>query len=204
MCTLTLIPISTNGATNARLMFNRDEMRSRPLALPPRRLRAGTHEAVMPLDPQSGGTWIGANSAALAQFPLESFEPFQLLLLDLECWASLQWDGRSFTLGEKAAVVSPVLLTSSNLGDALVAQPRRDLFDRVFAASGPWQRAQESFHRHQWPERPELSVCMSRPDSGTLSQTIIELEARGVQLTCFQGPPDQALTPEVVVLTLLI
>jgi hypothetical protein len=200
----------------------------------------------MPLDPQSGGTWIGANSAGLVlallnkaptppppplasplsrgtiipqllahasvgaaaavvgELPLGRFEPFQLLLLDLGGWATIQWDGQAFTLGEKAAVVRPVLLTSSNLGDALVAHSRRALFERCFNVIRPWESVQDTFHRHQWPEQPELSVCMRRPDSGTLSQTIIQLEPTGVHLAYFPGPPEQTINPVVVTLPLLI
>jgi hypothetical protein len=45
---------------------NRDERRSRPAALGPRRYRLRLRMAVFPTDPQSGGTWIGANDAGLA------------------------------------------------------------------------------------------------------------------------------------------
>lgn len=65
MCTLTIIPIPGKHTTSYRLAFNRDEFRSRCPGLPPRQVRIGPHDAVMPIDPQSGGTWIGGNSAGL-------------------------------------------------------------------------------------------------------------------------------------------
>jgi uncharacterized protein with NRDE domain len=49
-----------------RLACNRDEQRTRPLALPPRVSAVGAVRAVCPTDPQSGGTWIAVNDAGLA------------------------------------------------------------------------------------------------------------------------------------------
>jgi uncharacterized protein with NRDE domain len=66
MCTLTLIPVlAQDGGQTLRLAFNRDELRSRPAALPPTRARFGEHDAVMPIDPVSHGTWIAASSAGI-------------------------------------------------------------------------------------------------------------------------------------------
>lgn len=46
-------------------MFNRDELRTRPLAGPPALRRVGSRLAAYPVDPQSGGTWIAANDAGV-------------------------------------------------------------------------------------------------------------------------------------------
>jgi hypothetical protein len=61
MCTVTLVP---DGET-LRVMANRDERHSRMAASPPRIVRAGRALALLPVDPQSGGTWIAATSAGL-------------------------------------------------------------------------------------------------------------------------------------------
>lgn len=63
MCTVTIIPTSDGGI---RLVSNRDEQRSRPVAMPPERrvLRAGI-VAAWPTDPAGGGTWIAASSRGL-------------------------------------------------------------------------------------------------------------------------------------------
>lgn len=58
MCTVTVIPM---GRGSFRLVTNRDELRDRPVAVPPRRhvLEDGGR-ALWPVDPVGGGTWIGA------------------------------------------------------------------------------------------------------------------------------------------------
>jgi len=72
MCTVTIVPISGGDAGLAeappgfRMVCNRDELRTRPPAAPPRFVQAGTHRVVMPIDGEAGGTWIAANDAGLA------------------------------------------------------------------------------------------------------------------------------------------
>lgn len=70
MCTVSVVPLASgHGGRSAggraaggyRLVCNRDESRRRPEALPPRRLWTGPRRALMPIDPQGGGTWIGVN-----------------------------------------------------------------------------------------------------------------------------------------------
>jgi hypothetical protein len=62
MCTVTVVP---HGG-GVRLLCNRDELRSRPEASPPRMHELGQRRAIFPVDPAGGGTWIGCNSAGLA------------------------------------------------------------------------------------------------------------------------------------------
>ncbi len=64
MCTLSLAT-SADGST-LRLLMNRDERRLRPVAWPPRPESSDRVSAVWPVDPVSGGTWIGATDAGLA------------------------------------------------------------------------------------------------------------------------------------------
>ncbi len=52
------------------LLFNRDELRTRPIALPPRRGERSGVRFLAPKDPQGGGTWIAANEAGLCLFLL--------------------------------------------------------------------------------------------------------------------------------------
>src|SRR5262245_2529622 len=61
MCTVTVVP----HARGVRVMSNRDELRTRVAALPPRLHRLDRRMAAFPTDPQGGGTWIGANDAGL-------------------------------------------------------------------------------------------------------------------------------------------
>jgi hypothetical protein len=62
MCTVTVVP--TPGAV--RLACNRDERRTRPVALPPQVRRFGRRWVVYPIDPVGGGTWVAVNDAGLA------------------------------------------------------------------------------------------------------------------------------------------
>ena len=62
MCTVSIAPTERG----VRLVCNRDERLSRAAATPPREHRIGSRRAVYPVDPSSGGTWIGVNDAGLA------------------------------------------------------------------------------------------------------------------------------------------
>jgi hypothetical protein len=66
MCTVTVVP----ARETIRLACNRDEIRSRPAALPPRIRQFGPRRAILPVDPTSGGTWVAVNDAGLALFLL--------------------------------------------------------------------------------------------------------------------------------------
>ncbi len=66
MCTASWL-IAPDGY---QLLFNRDELRTRPLALPPQRGERNGVRYLAPLDPQGGGTWIAANELGLCLFLL--------------------------------------------------------------------------------------------------------------------------------------
>jgi transport and Golgi organization protein 2 len=61
MCTVTIVP----RADGVRLVCNRDEQRSRAHALPPATRQTASGFAMYPIDPSSGGTWIGVNDSGL-------------------------------------------------------------------------------------------------------------------------------------------
>src|SRR5262245_11178892 len=61
MCTVTVVPLEDGF----RMVFNRDELRERSAAIPPATHRVGDRTAVFPVDPVSGGTWIGVNDRGL-------------------------------------------------------------------------------------------------------------------------------------------
>lgn len=62
MCTMTIVPCDDGF----RLVCNRDERRDRTAATPPCVRRLEHRTAVFPVDPVSGGTWVGVNDAGLA------------------------------------------------------------------------------------------------------------------------------------------
>lgn len=61
MCTVSIVPRSGGF----RFVCNRDELLSRPVALPPVRWTFGGVPVWHPLDPQGAGTWIAANGHGL-------------------------------------------------------------------------------------------------------------------------------------------
>jgi hypothetical protein len=69
-------------------------------------------------------------------------------------------------------VVRPRCLASSGLGDHLV-QCRLPLF-REMVVPDPTQENQRAFHIHQWPDKLEYSVLMSRENARTASVTSVE------------------------------
>jgi hypothetical protein len=46
-----------------------------------------------------------------------------------------------------------------------------------------WLAGQSRFHNHRWSDCPELSVRMDRPEAGTMSRSMIDVDATGV---CFR------------------
>jgi hypothetical protein len=52
------------------LLFNRDELRTRPIALPPRRGERNGMRYLAPVDPLGGGAWTAANEVGLGLFLL--------------------------------------------------------------------------------------------------------------------------------------
>lgn len=72
MCTVTVWP----GGRDLHLWFNRDEQRSRPVALPPQEHPAGdSFPWLAPLDPAGGGTWLAVNAAGLCLGLLNAYSP---------------------------------------------------------------------------------------------------------------------------------
>lgn len=237
MCTVTIIP-RDHGV---RLVANRDESPARPAALEPRVIDASGRRAVMPIDPQSGGTWIAATDAGLVMTLLnaypgprqtglpapprsrgtilpallgeatlaevrdflrtlrgEDYASFRLVVTDGEDVFDTVCSGGRVEEGRTVALREPMLFTSSGLGDDIVGPPRGRLFQEMFQSGGDWVEAQDSFHRHSWPERRHLSVCMWRPDAQTVSRTVVEVNRFEIQMAYFPGPPDQPGIPKAV------
>jgi len=133
----------------------------------------------------------------------QRYPPFRLVLMDDRQIAEFYSDGKTMRHKQEKVGDRPHLLTSSGLGDALVEGPRRELFEQLFTQDGDWKTVQEAFHRHSWPNRKHLSVCMERDDARTVSHTIIDIEPQRVVLTYFPDAPDRtgALAPISLVRT---
>lgn len=107
---------------------------------------------------------------------LRAFAPFRLVAADARSGelriAEARWDRREIRIASD--VRAPACFVSSGLGDSL-AQPRLKLFEStVLGTDEAMEEGQDRFHRHTWPERPEISVMMSRADARTVSVTTIE------------------------------
>src|SRR5262249_22787105 len=103
-----------------------------------------------------------------------AYPPFRLLLVQDGRLIALRFDGDMIEVHHEM-LRRPALFTSSGLGDHLVEGPRRELFEETFSEPGDWLTQQEKFHRHSWPGRTHLSVCMRRADARTVSQTTVEV-----------------------------
>ena len=109
MCTVTALPKSrlSSPAWAAdplllRLVSNRDELRTRPEGLPPTVHTVEGRRVMMPLDPESGGTWIAANEHGLAFALLNANAP-----------------GRAPTDGLSRGGLIPRVAPATSMGEAL-------------------------------------------------------------------------------------
>jgi hypothetical protein len=221
VCTVSIVP----SGGGLRVVCNRDERRSRLLALAPRPQCIAGRRVLFPIDTASGGTWIGVNDASLAFVLLnrtidvdrpktppaqsrgtvipalltsgalhvaikrattlapERFAPFRLIALHGQRSAVITSDGRRLSLYVET-IGTPLMFTSSSLGDAVVAAPRRELFEQlVVRGRSGWLDGQYFFHRHSWPQATETSVLMSRGEARTVSRTVFETTSPITTLT---------------------
>jgi hypothetical protein len=236
MCTVSIIRL---GDDLLRLACNRDEQRSRPMALPPRITRINARLTVMPIDPTGGGTWIAANDAGVVMallnrnLPLAGrngqrhwpargllsrgqiipsligcssvddaiasalgldarrYGPFTMVLVDRDTRAQVISDGFQTRVANLCSQDVAALFTSSGLGDHLVEAPRLALFEEMLRDSGMSATTQDRYHRHHWPNRENLSVCMRRPDARTVSHTIVELGPDRIDFRYHAAAPDE-------------
>jgi hypothetical protein len=110
-----------------------------------------------------------------AALPAAEFEPFTLLVIKSSQIAVVRNTGAR-TIVRSGILSRPLMFTSSSLGDDLVERPRRELFARLVAAPAAPLPGQAAFHRHRWPGRPEISVCMRRRDAATVSRTLVDVD----------------------------
>jgi hypothetical protein len=117
--------------------------------------------------------------------------PFRLVLCGQGEVAELRSCGERLRLLRRVALTAPCLFTSSGLGDAIVEGPRRRLFEACFGPADDWPERQDAFHRHSWPDRPHLSVCMRRRDARTVSYTVVTFGPETVSLLYHPDAPDR-------------
>jgi hypothetical protein len=110
-----------------------------------------------------------------------AFERFALVMVQRSAVVVIAGDAARLS-HDAFPLVTPVMFTSSSLGDALVEAPRRTLFEQLVLTSDDWLRGQFQFHRHQWTRRPEISIHMAREDAATVSRTTIDVTSRTIDL----------------------
>jgi uncharacterized protein with NRDE domain len=114
------------------------------------------------------------------QLDAAQFAPFRLVAASRHRLVVIGSDGEAVDVTRRE-FVAPVMFTSSSLGDMRVALVRRALFEQLIGERPEsWLARQSRFHRHQWTERPEISVLMVRSDAATVSRSTIDVSARTV------------------------
>ena len=70
MCSVSWL-LEDNGY---QVFFNRDEQKTRALAMPPKQYRVNGVDIIMPLDPTGGGSWISINEFGLSLCLLNNYQ----------------------------------------------------------------------------------------------------------------------------------
>jgi hypothetical protein len=138
----------------------------------------------------------------LERLSLKSYAPFRLVAVDGRgedlSIAEARWDRRQVEFvqhGER-----PACFVSSGLGDSKVVA-RLGLFEQMVAeGEGAISERQDEFHRHTWPDRPQVSVMMCRPDARTVSLTTVEAypDGRGMWDISMEYEPIRAAEAAIV------
>jgi hypothetical protein len=126
--------------------------------------------------------------------PPGEHQPFRLLMLDAASCCQITSNGHLLRTSRWPLCRRPLMWSSSSLGDHLVEQPRRGLFQEMVRPDSASVASQDAFHAHIWPGREHLSVRMSRQDARTVSLTTIELGLRTARMRYvpWQDPSSQA------------
>jgi hypothetical protein len=135
---------------------------------------------------------LGEALARVQSLDLGQFEPFRLVVADLEHVAEAVWAEGRFEVTEAVSLRGPRLFTSSGLGDEVVAGPRRKLFEELFLPDAAWPAVQDVFHRHEWPGREFASVWMTRPEARTVSLTAVEMHPGATRMAYYARRDDQS------------
>jgi len=123
---------------------------------------------------------------------VRAFEPFRLVIVQR---AAVAVADPTYPATQTTSLTSPMMFTSSSLGDALVEPPRRRLFERLVLAADDWLHGQARFHRHRWTTRPEISVSMAREDAATVSRTTIDVRSSAIDVAYEFLPGHLATAP---------
>ncbi|MCC6908639.1 MAG: NRDE family protein [Phycisphaerales bacterium] len=144
-------------------------------------------------------TSVSGAAEVVAALDARQYLPFTLVVTDGQNLLRAAAGASEVDVASQQLELQPAMFTSSGLGDALVEAPRRRLFDGWFGNQpSEWPQRQASFHRHRWPDRPHLSVCMSRADARTVSLTVVDAIAAQMRMSYWGDSPDACGDPVVV------
>ena len=134
----------------------------------------------------------------LREEPLGLYQPFTLVAFEIGRGARLfAWNGKELNLTQ--VVETGLVLTSSGFDQEKATRDRGDLFRRWQefvppnrrSADSPPPEAFERIHASHIPEKGPLSICMHRPEAGTVSCTRIDVGLETVDMTYIPGPPGE-------------
>lgn len=164
--------VGANDAGIAMALLNRTD--------DPGRVSVGRYSRGLIIPPLLRHARLDAVVRAAARNDPSQFAPFRLVIVQATRCGIVSSDGAALGI-DLLECDAPLLFTSSSLGDARVATPRRRLFERlVLHHPRGWLAGQLAFHRHRWRGRPEVSVTMARADARTVSRTIVDASPRTV------------------------
>lgn len=225
MCTLSFIA----QAKGYLIAMNRDERRTRQLALLPQVTGAGTLEAVYPRE-DGGGTWIAANAlgtsfallnrnsrpgsgaklrtrgevipavlestdmreaaAIMQRMDLRGMFPFRMIGFFPREATLAQWNWDSGRLDLFKLPWQARHWFSSGISDELAREVRgltcSNAWRHPNAGSEGWLR---QLHASHAPARGSFSVCVHRPDAGSVSYTEIAYGGRSITMRYHNGQP---------------
>lgn len=109
---------------------------------------------------------------------------FRLIATDGARLIDATHDGQTMNVRTNTLGETPVMFSSSGLGDENVEPARRALFERWFAHAGTdlWPDLQDALHAHGWQGARHQSFNMLRGDAGTVSLTDARIEGPHVRL----------------------
>lgn len=134
----------------------------------------------------------------LREEPLDRYQPFTLAAFETGQDAGLfAWNGQELSLSQVGE--TGLVLTSSGFDQERATRDRGALFRRWrdFQPPQPPQPPQptpesfEAIHASHIPEKGPLSICMHRPEAGTVSFTRIDVGADSIEVTYIPGPPGE-------------
>ncbi len=194
MCTLTW---RRDPSIGLEVYFNRDELKTRPVADPPSRFEMGDFAFLSPRDPKGSGTWMLANDRGMVLCLLNKWELEGREIENPRSRGRLVWslaklssvDEVEESLGELASYQAFTLVAFSSRGDRCWEWDGKTLGSKEvpdFLTSSSYQfkevrkaregcflrgKVGEELHGSLGEESSAYTVRMNRPDAQTWSRS---------------------------------